>query len=79
MTKQIGKVIEVFIPDEDIMNSTKIGFKVLIDNEVIEIIQEQNEMNSYILREDEVLITIHNLHHHIIQYLYTLYYLLFLL
>lgn len=57
MSKQIGKVIEVFIPGEDVMTSTKIGFKVLIDNEVVEIVQEQNEINSYILREDEVIIT----------------------
>ena len=57
MTKVIGKVVEVFIPDKDVMNSEKIGFKVLVDKEVIEIVQEQNEINSYILREDEVLIT----------------------
>ena len=57
MTKVLGKVVEVFIPDKDVMNSEKIGFKVLVDKEVIEIVQEQNEINSYILREDEVLIT----------------------
>ena len=57
MIKKLGKVMEVVIPDEDVMNSTKIGFKISVDNEVIEIIQEQNEINSYILREDEVLIT----------------------
>jgi len=57
MTKQTGKVIEVFIPDKDVMNSTKIGFKVSVDNEVIEIVKDQNEINSYILRGDEVIIT----------------------
>ncbi|MBR3229517.1 MAG: hypothetical protein IKF91_01665 [Bacilli bacterium] len=58
--KKIGKVVEVFIPTEyenDIMNSKKIGFKVKLDNEIIEIIQKQNEDNCQIMKNDLVLIT----------------------
>lgn len=58
--KKIGKVVEVFIPTEyenDIMNSKKIGFKVKLDNETVEIIQEQNEDNCQIMKNDSVLIT----------------------
>ena len=58
--KKIGRVVEVFIPTEyenDIMNSKKIGFKVKLDNETIEIIQEQNEDNCQIMKNDLVLIT----------------------
>lgn len=58
--KKIGRVVEVFIPTEyenDIMNSKKIGFKVKLDNETIEIIQEQNEDNCQIMKNDSVLIT----------------------
>ena len=50
MEKKIGKVIEVFIPKEyknnrliDVMDSTKIGFKVMLEDELIEIIEEQDE------------------------------------
>lgn len=64
MNVKIGKVKEVFIPNEyknnqliDVMNSNKIGFKVLIDNEEIEIIEEQNGLNSNILKDDLVKIT----------------------
>jgi len=56
MTKLIGKVIEVFIPSEDIMNSTKIGFKVKLDEEELTIIEEQDEYNSKILRDSIVTI-----------------------
>lgn len=58
--KKIGRVVEVFIPTEyenDIMNSKKIGFKVKLDNEIIEIIQEQNKDNCQIMKNDLVLIT----------------------
>lgn len=59
MEKFIGKVIEVFIPEDkiDIMNSKKIGFKILINNEIIEIIQEQDISNSHIYKNDLVVIT----------------------
>ncbi len=58
--KKIGRVVEVFIPTEyenDIMNSKRIGFKVKLDNEIIEIIQEQNKDNCQIMKNDLVLIT----------------------
>ena len=61
----IGIVKEVFIPKEynengvlvDVMDSTNIGFKVLVENKEIEIIQKQNEINCNIFREDEVIVT----------------------
>ena len=57
----IGKVIKVFIPEEDVMNSNKIGFKVMLDNEIIEIIEEQDEYNSNIFKDDLVIITKQNI------------------
>ena len=50
----IGKVIEVFIPNNDGINSTKIGFKIDVDNKIIEIIQEQDEINADIYKDDLV-------------------------
>jgi len=53
--KKIGKVIEVFIPEtNDVMNSTKIGFKIKIENEIIEVIEEQNKDNCNIYKDDLV-------------------------
>ena len=64
MKKLIGKVIEVFIPKEyknnmliDEMASNKIGFKVEIDENIIEIIEEQDEFNTDIYKDDLVVIT----------------------
>lgn len=64
MQKKIGKVLNVFIPKEyknnqliDEMNSNKIGFKVMLEDGIIEIIQEQNEQNSIIMKNDLILIT----------------------
>lgn len=64
MKQRVGKVIEVFIPEEykngeliDIMDSSKIGFKVMLEDEVKEIIQEQDENNSKIMKNDIVIIT----------------------
>ena len=52
----IGKVIEVFIPNEyinnqvvDIMDCKNIGFKVKVDDEIIEVIEECNEENAKIM------------------------------
>ena len=53
----IGKVLEVFIPDDNIIESNKIGFKVLIDDEIIEIVQIQNIENISILKDDIVELT----------------------
>lgn len=55
MNNQVGKVIEVFIPNNNI-NSFDIGFKILFNNEIIEIIEEQDEYNSHIYKDDIVLI-----------------------
>ena len=55
--KKIGKVVEVFIPNEndiDIMYSKKIGFKVNINNEIIEIIKDINEKYANIYKDDFV-------------------------
>ena len=64
MEKLIGKVIEVFIPEEyknniliNEMDSNKIGFKVEIDENIIEIIEEQDEVNTDIYKDDLVVIT----------------------
>lgn len=64
MKKYTGVVVEIFIPDEyrngkllDVMNRTMIGFKVKTTEGIKEIIQEQNEFNSEILKDDVVIIT----------------------
>lgn len=57
----IGKVKEVFIPNDDIINSDKIGFKILVDGELLTIIQQQNEVNCNILRDDLVIIRKQNI------------------
>ena len=57
MERKVGRVIEVFIPEEDNLNDMNIGFKVLVDDDVIEIIEEQNESNINILKNDLVIIT----------------------
>lgn len=56
MEKIKGKVEEVYIPDEDIMYSTKIGFKIKANDKIIVVEQEQNDENVNILKEDEVII-----------------------
>ena len=68
MEKKIGKVIEVFIPEEyigdrliDVMDSNKIGFKVMLEDEIIEVIEEQNEDNVKIMKNDLVVITKQNI------------------
>ncbi len=63
MQNKIGKVLKVFIPKEyknnqliDEMDSNKIGFEVMLEDGIIEIIQEQNEQNSVIMKNDLILI-----------------------
>lgn len=58
---KVGKVIEVYIPDEyingqliDIMERTQIGFKILIDREIIDITTNQNDITSNIYKNDIV-------------------------
>ena len=63
MIKIIGKVIEVFIPQQyrndillDVMDRTNIGFKVMTNNGIREIIVESNEFNAKIMKNDIVII-----------------------
>ncbi len=63
MIKTIGKVIEVFIPQQyrngillDVMDRTNIGFKVMTNNGIREIIVESNEFNAKIMKNDIVII-----------------------
>ena len=57
MKQNYGKILEVFIPNNEGIDSKNIGFKVLLDdNTKIEIIEEQDEFNSKIFRDDEVII-----------------------
>ena len=60
MKKIEGKVLKVFIPENDntnIYNSNKIGFQVETTEGIKEIIQLQNEKNINIMKEDKVIIT----------------------
>lgn len=54
MKKLRGRVIEVFIPKND---DAKVGFRVETSEGIKEIIEEQNEYNARILREDAVILT----------------------
>lgn len=57
--KKNGIVVEVFIPvteNENVMSSSKIGFKVKVDNKIIEVIEEQNIMNANIHKDDKVIL-----------------------
>ena len=63
MTKTVGKVIEVYIPEQyknggllDVMDRTNIGFKVITDGGIKDIVLESNELNSKIMKNDLVLI-----------------------
>lgn len=64
MKEYIGKVIEVFIPEEynngnllDVMDRTNIGFKVKTNDGIKEVILEQNEFNAEIMKNDLVIVT----------------------
>lgn len=54
---QIGKVKEIFIPEQDVINSKKIGFIIELDNEKITIIEEQDKYNSKILKDSKVIVS----------------------
>ena len=63
MIKTIGRVIEVFIPEQykngnllDVMDRPNIGFKVATNNSMRDIIVEQNELNAKIMKNDLVTI-----------------------
>jgi len=56
--RKLGKVIEVYLPDKEEL--TKVGFKIQIDNEIINIIEKQNLDNAKIYSNDFVLVEINN-------------------
>ena len=64
MEKMIGKVIGVFIPEQskkgsvlDVMDRTNIGFIIKTPNEILTILEEQNDNNSMIMKNDIVSVT----------------------
>ena len=50
--KKLGRVMEVYLPFGEEL--TKIGFKIQIENEIIDIIEKQNMDNPKIFRDDIV-------------------------
>lgn len=50
----IGKVSEIFVPNDEL---DMVGFKVQLDDEVIEIIQKQDQDNCKIYRDDKVFVS----------------------
>lgn len=65
MNKYIGKVIEVYIPDEykngellDIMDRTLLGFKVMMDNGIRDIVVKSNYDNAKITKGKLVEVTV---------------------
>ena len=61
--KRKGLVVEVFIPvkgNESVMSSSKIGFKIKVDNEIIKVIEEQNIINANIHKDDQVIVEDNN-------------------
>lgn len=68
MEKIMGKVVEVFIPEEynngillDVMDRNNIGFKVDVDGAIKEYTFLQNELNSKIMKGDIVLLIKQNI------------------
>lgn len=53
----VGKVIEVFIPDNDF---NMIGFKLLIDDEILSLVMKQDSSNSSIYKDDIVKVSYTN-------------------
>ncbi len=63
MITTIGKVFEVYVPEQyknggllDVMDRTNIGFKVMTIDGVKDIVVEEDELNSKIMKNDFVLI-----------------------
>lgn len=56
--RKLGRVIEVYLPSGEEL--TKIGFKIQIENEIIDIIEKQNMDNAKIYRDDFVFVEIIN-------------------
>ena len=68
MEKIMGKVVEVFIPEEykngillDVMDRNNICFRIDVDGVINEYIYEQNELNSKIMKGDIVLLIKQNI------------------
>lgn len=65
MNKYIGKVIEVYIPDEykngellDIMDRNLLGFKVIMDSGICDIVVKSNYDNAKITKGKLVEVTV---------------------
>lgn len=65
MNKYIGKVVEVYIPDEykngellDIMDRNLLGFKVMTDNGIRDIVVKSNYDNAKITKGKLVEVTV---------------------
>ena len=61
MNKAIGKVIDIYIPEQyknnnllDIMDRTNVTFKIMTNNGLKEVMVEQNEENAMIMKNDLV-------------------------
>lgn len=61
MNKVVGKVIEVYIPEQyknngllDVMDRTIIGFKVETDNGIKDVVFDQDELTASIMKNDLV-------------------------
>lgn len=61
MNKTIGKVIDIYIPEQynnnallDVMDRTNITFKIMTNNGLKEVMVEQNEENAMIMKNDLV-------------------------
>ena len=50
----IGKVKEVFIPND--IYSKQIGFKITLNDKILEVIEEQDEYNANIFKDDLVIV-----------------------
>ena len=67
MQKFYGKIEKVYIPienNQDAMFPDKIGFIIKINGKLYRFETEQNEENSQILREDEVVVIIQTVDNH---------------
>jgi hypothetical protein len=64
MKEYIGRVVEVYLPEQykngnllDVMDRTNIGFKVMTEDGLKDIVVDQNEDNAKIMKKDIVVIT----------------------
>lgn len=61
-TKQLGRVTEIFIPENDSIDDIQtIGFKIQIGEKEISMIEEQNEQNIHIYKDDFVFVIQHTI------------------